>query len=333
MCRAEARFTLRGINDPLIGMESTQFLTVIIPCSTKGFLPVESIGHECPKLSSAYRAANCLGQRLQPIHRQGMTSQILPSHVAVIMDGNRRWARKRMLPIALGHANGAKAIRGTVRACSDRGVKYLTLFAFSTENWKRPAEEVSSLMRLLMLYLQKEVADMNANGVRLQIIGDTSRFDIRLQALIAQAHALTANNTRIRLNVAVNYGGKWDMLQAVKAWQVANPNLPISAMDESGLQAHLCMADMPDPCLLIRTGGEARISNFLLWQMAYTELFFTNTLWPDFDSHCLDEALRSYAGRDRRFGTSGGKTVDAESPADAPKTTTHDSRVALLQAK
>ena len=262
-----------------------------------------------------------------------MNALSLPAHIAVIMDGNRRWASKRRLPMALGHANGAKAIRGIVRACSERGVKHLTLFAFSTENWKRPAEEVSSLMRLLMVYLQKEVADMNANGVRLQIIGDTSRFDTRVQALIAQAHALTAGNTRITLNVAINYGGKWDMLQAVKAWQVANPNLPISAMDESGLQAHLCTAGSPDPDLLIRTGGEARISNFLLWQMAYTELFFTNTLWPDFDSRCLDEALRSYAGRDRRFGTSGSETGNSEAQVDAPEQSTRASRGALMQAK
>lgn len=246
-----------------------------------------------------------------------ITNHPTPSHIAIIMDGNRRWARKRLMPVAVGHASGAKAIRGIVRACSERGIQCLTLFAFSTENWKRPTEEVSGLMRLLMVYLQKEVADMNANGVRLQIIGDVSRFDARLQALIAQAHALTANNTRIMLNVAVNYGGKWDMLQAVRAWQVANPHLPVSAMDESGLQAHLCMAGLPDPDLLIRTGGEARISNFLLWQMAYTELFFTNTLWPDFDSRCLDEALRSYAGRDRRFGTSGGETSDADAAVDA----------------
>lgn len=233
-----------------------------------------------------------------------------PKHVAVIMDGNRRWARKRMLPVALGHASGAKTIRSIVQACSSRGVQYLTLFAFSTENWKRPADEVSSLMRLLMLYLQKEVADMNANGVRLRIIGDTSRFSPRLQELIAQARDVTQHNDRINLTVAVNYGGRWDMLQAAKAWQAANPGRPIDAMDESALQSHLCMAGLPDPDLLIRTGGEARISNFMLWQMAYTEFYFTNVLWPDFDRHELDLALASFASRDRRFGTSG-------APADA----------------
>lgn len=221
------------------------------------------------------------------------------------MDGNRRWAKKFMLPVAVGHASGAKAIRGIVRACADRGVKYLTLFAFSTENWQRPADEVSSLMRLLLLYLQKEVADMNANGVRLRIVGDTSKLDDRLQRLIDQAHRLTASNTRIALNVAVNYGGRWDIVQAVKAWQAAHPELDVSAIDEASLQGHLCMAGMPDPDLLIRTGGEARISNFLLWQMAYTELYFSNTLWPDFNGKELDRALDSFARRDRRFGTSG----------------------------
>lgn len=242
-----------------------------------------------------------------------------PSHVAIIMDGNRRWARKRLMPVAVGHAGGAKAIRGIVRACSERGIKVLTLFAFSTENWKRPADEVSGLMRLLLLYLQKEVADMNAHGVRLQIIGDTTRFDTRLQDLIAQAQAITSSNTGIVLNVAVNYGGRWDMLQATKAWQAANPTLPISAMDEAGLEAHLSLAGLPDPDLLIRTGGEARVSNFLLWQMAYTELYFTDALWPEFNSHELDKALLSYSQRDRRFGTSSeappepGGLVDQES--------------------
>lgn len=234
-----------------------------------------------------------------------MAVTALPKHVAVIMDGNRRWARKRMLPVALGHASGAKTIRSIVQACSDRGVPYLTLFAFSTENWKRPADEVSGLMRLLMLYLQKEVADMNANGVRLRIIGDTSRFSPRLQDLILQARELTQSNTRMNLTVAVNYGGRWDMLQAAKAWQAANAGQSIDGMDESALESHLCMAGLPDPDLLIRTGGEARISNFMLWQMAYTEFYFSDVLWPDFDHRELDAALASFAARDRRFGTSG----------------------------
>lgn len=229
----------------------------------------------------------------------------MPAHVAIIMDGNRRWARKRMLPVAIGHASGAKTIRSIVHACSDRSIPYLTLFAFSTENWKRPADEVSSLMRLLMLYLQKEVADMNAHGVRLRIVGDTGRFSNQLQDLIARAHDLTKGNSRVNLTVAVNYGGRWDMLQAAKAWQAANPDHHIDAMDEPALQSHLCMAGLPDPDLLIRTGGESRISNFMLWQMAYTEFYFTDMLWPDFNSEALDIALASFTKRDRRFGTSG----------------------------
>jgi len=242
----------------------------------------------------------------------GIPASSLPRHVAIIMDGNRRWASSRMMPVALGHASGAKAIRGIVRASSERGIQFLTLFAFSTENWRRPVDEVSSLMKLLTLYLQKEVADMNAHGVRLRIIGDTSRFDRRMQDLIAQAHALTQANTRITLTVAVNYGGRWDMVQAAKAWQAANPGVPISAMDEDALQQHLCMAGMPDPDLLVRTGGEARVSNFLLWQMAYTEFYFTDTLWPDFNSQELDTALQSFATRDRRFGTSGAVAAEGK---------------------
>lgn len=240
-----------------------------------------------------------------------------PRHVAVIMDGNRRWARKRMLPVAVGHASGAKTIRSIVQACADRGIRYLTLFAFSTENWKRPADEVSSLMRLLMLYLQKEVADMNANGVRLRIIGDTSRFSPRLQKLIVQARELTQGNNRINLTVAVNYGGRWDMLQAAKAWQAANPGRSIDTMEEADLQAHLCMAGLPDPDLLIRTGGEMRISNFLLWQSAYTEFVFTDTLWPDFDAAELDRALAEFARRERRFGKTSEQLPQAQASAVA----------------
>lgn len=239
-----------------------------------------------------------------------MAASSLPVHVAVIMDGNRRWARKYLLPVAMGHASGARAIRAIVQACSDRGIRFLTLFAFSTENWQRPLDEVSSLMRLLAVYLQKEVADMNASGVRLRIIGDTARFSHRLQELVQQARELTQHNTRINLTVAINYGGRWDMLQAAKAWQAANPGLSIESMDEVALQSHLCMAGLPDPDLLIRTGGEARISNFLLWQMAYTELYFTDVLWPDFRQAELDAALASFARRDRRFGSAGPEPAD-----------------------
>ena len=226
----------------------------------------------------------------------------MPQHVAIVMDGNRRWAAKRGMPRALGHASGARRVRQIVEACSARGVRYLTLFAFSTENWQRPADEVSSLMRLLVHYLHKEVSDMHASGVRLKVVGDLSRFDQRLQNLMVSAQALTAHNNKITLTIAANYGGRWDMMQAVQAWQVAHPSLSVADMDETAMRPHLSMAYAPDPELLIRTGGESRLSNFMLWQMAYTELFFTDTLWPDFSAPALDEALVWFSARDRRFG-------------------------------
>ena len=232
-----------------------------------------------------------------------MSSPEVPQHVAIIMDGNRRWAAKRSMPRALGHASGARRVRQIVEACSARGVRYLTLFAFSTENWQRPADEVSSLMGLLVHYLQKEVSNMHASGVRLKIVGDLSRFDKRLQNLMASAQALTAHNSKITLTIAANYGGRWDMMQAVQSWQTAFPALTVAEMDEAALQPHLSMAYAPDPDLLIRTGGESRMSNFMLWQLAYTELYFTEALWPDFTPDLLDEALSWYSARDRRFGS------------------------------
>lgn len=226
----------------------------------------------------------------------------MPQHIAIIMDGNRRWAKDCGLPVALGHASGARRVRSIVQACAERGVRYLTLFAFSTENWQRPADEVSSLMGLLALYLQKEVKDMNAKGVCFRVVGDTSGFDARIQALIHDAQVNTVHNKTITLTVAANYGGRWDLLQAVKAWQASHPGAPVDALDEGALSSHLSMAYAPDPDLLIRTGGESRISNFLLWQLAYTEMFFTNVLWPAFTVDELDKAIRWYAERDRRFG-------------------------------
>ena len=220
------------------------------------------------------------------------------------MDGNRRWAKNRFMPAALGHAAGARRVREIVKACAEAGVPYLSLFAFSTENWKRPEEEVSSLMGLFMTYLEREVASMNDNGVRLRVLGDVGRFSQPLQALIRQAEAQTASNTRITLLVCANYGGRWDMLHAARAWQKAHPGQSLQDMTEEGLAAHLSTADAPEVDLLIRTGGESRISNFLLWQAAYAELFFTDDLWPDFKSARLQEALNWFAGRDRRFGSS-----------------------------
>lgn len=233
----------------------------------------------------------------------------MPQHVAIIMDGNRRWAAKRRLPRALGHASGARRVRQIVEACAARGIRYLTLFAFSTENWQRPADEVSSLMGLLVHYLQKEVSDMHTTGVRLKVVGDLGRFDQRLQNLMASAQALTARNNKITLTIAASYGGRWDTMQAVQAWQAANPALSVAAMDEAALRSYLSMAYAPDPELLIRTGGESRISNFLLWQMAYTELFFTDTLWPDLSAPVLGEALDWFSARERRFGASSAQAV------------------------
>ena len=231
-------------------------------------------------------------------------SPTLPRHIAIIMDGNRRWAKNRFMPAALGHAAGARRVREIVQACAEAGVPYLSLFAFSTENWKRPEEEVSSLMGLFMTYLEREVSSMNDNGVRLRVLGDVGRFSEPLQALIRQAEAQTASNHRITLHVCANYGGRWDMLQAARAWQQANPQLSLQDMTEDSLAPHLSTADAPEVDLLIRTGGESRISNFLLWQAAYAELFFTDDLWPDFKPKRLRQALEWFAGRDRRFGSS-----------------------------
>jgi undecaprenyl diphosphate synthase len=218
------------------------------------------------------------------------------------MDGNRRWAKARFLPVALGHAAGARRVREVVQACSNRGVRFITLFAFSTENWQRPADEVSSLMGLLALYLNNEVKNMRAMGVRFKVAGDVSKFDPRIQALIEEAQASTAHNTTITLTVAVNYGGRQDIVQAVQAWQNANPNLAATDITESGISQHLGLAHAPDPDLMIRTGGESRISNFLLWQMAYTEMCFSNVLWPSFSEKELDSAITWYRTCERRFG-------------------------------
>jgi undecaprenyl diphosphate synthase len=228
----------------------------------------------------------------------------LPQHIAIIMDGNRRWAKKRFMPAALGHAAGAKRVREIVQACAEAGVPYLSLFAFSTENWKRPEEEVTSLMGLFMSYLEREVASMNEHGVRLRVLGDTRRFSEPLQALIRQAEAQTAHNTRITLLVCANYGGRWDLLQAARAWQAAHPDQSLQDLSEEALAPYLSTGEAPEVDLLIRTGGESRISNFLLWQAAYAELFFTGELWPDFKPERLKEALAWFAGRDRRFGSS-----------------------------
>lgn len=218
------------------------------------------------------------------------------------MDGNGRWAQKRHLPRTVGHAKGAAGVKALVEQCAKHGVKYLTLFAFSTENWSRPADEVSTLMGLFVQYLEKEMGALAAAGVRLKVIGDVAGFPADLQTRIHAAEAATKHNQAITLCVAANYGGQWDMVQAVKSWQAANPTLNADAITQQQLAQHLSTAGMPDVDLLIRTGGEQRISNFLLWQAAYAELYFTEALWPEFDELELNKALQWFATRERRFG-------------------------------
>jgi undecaprenyl diphosphate synthase len=225
----------------------------------------------------------------------------VPRHIAIIMDGNGRWAKRRFLPRMAGHKRGVEAVRRVVKACGDRGVRYLTLFAFSSENWRRPAEEVSFLMRLFVLSLEQEVGKLHENGIRFRVIGDLSRFEPELARLIAAAEDLTAGNDRLTLTVAANYGGRWDILQAANRMLADRPQLA-AGFDESDLKPYFALSHAPEPDLFIRTGGEQRISNFLLWQLAYTELYFTDLLWPDFDAAALDAAIASYQQRERRFG-------------------------------
>ncbi len=224
----------------------------------------------------------------------------VPRHIAIIMDGNGRWATKRFLPRVAGHAKGVETVRTVVEACAQRGVEYLTLFAFSSENWRRPAEEVSVLMRLFMTALEREVSKMHVNGIRLKVVGDLSRFDLKLQQMIADAERKTASNRKLTVTVCANYGGRWDIMQAVGKMAAAYPG--VTNFTEEQLASYLSMSYAPEPDLFIRTGGEQRISNYLLWQLAYTELYFTDTYWPDFDAQALDNAIRSYSGRERRFG-------------------------------
>lgn len=227
-----------------------------------------------------------------------------PRHIAIIMDGNGRWAQQRRLPRAMGHQEGVKAVRKTVDFCLKNHIEVLTLFAFSSENWRRPADEVAVLMELFVATLQRETEKLHENGIRLRFIGDRTPFSQKLQDKIAGAEKKTAQNTAMTLIVAANYGGKWDITQASRqiAAKIAAGEMRLTDIDESALQQHLSTADLPEPDLFIRTGGETRISNFLLWQLAYTELYFTPMLWPDFDEHALTEALQDYGRRQRRFG-------------------------------
>ena len=225
----------------------------------------------------------------------------IPRHVAIIMDGNGRWAKQRGLPRVAGHRRGAEAVRNVVRACVERGVEYLTLFAFSSENWRRPPEEVSLLMQLFVLALEQEVEKLHEGGVRFRVIGDVKRFEPKLVRLIEDAQARTSGNRRLTLTVAANYGGRWDIVQAVRRMIQERPELA-RGFGEEDFTPYLSMADAPEPDLFIRTGGEQRISNFLLWQAAYSELYFSERLWPEFDEAALDEAIAEYGRRERRFG-------------------------------
>ncbi len=225
----------------------------------------------------------------------------MPRHVAIIMDGNGRWAKHRFLPRVAGHRKGVEAVRSAVQCCAERGVEALTLFAFSSENWRRPAEEISLLTQLFVSALQQEVERLHQNGIRFRVIGDISRFDPVLVELIGNAQRLTAANPGLTLTVAANYGGRWDIMQAVNRLR-AEHGARGETWTETQLQAHLALSDLPEPDLFIRTGGEQRVSNFLLWQLAYTEFYFTDTLWPDFDGQALEQAIASYRQRERRFG-------------------------------
>ncbi|MEI7994924.1 MAG: isoprenyl transferase [Methylococcaceae bacterium] len=227
-----------------------------------------------------------------------------PRHIAIIMDGNGRWAQKRFMPRAVGHQAGVKAVRKIVEYCAKHKVEVLTLFAFSSENWRRPETEVSLLMALFMATLQREISKLDRNNIRLRFIGDRSAFSDKLQQKMIEGEAQTQNNTDLTLVVAANYGGHWDMCQAAQkvVKKMSTGELENQMISEQLISQHLSTAGLPDPDLFIRTGGEQRVSNFMLWQLAYTELYFTPTLWPDFDQNSLEDAIKSFKSRQRRFG-------------------------------
>ncbi|QXO17986.1 MULTISPECIES: polyprenyl diphosphate synthase [Vibrio] len=236
-----------------------------------------------------------------------LSSDVLPQHIAIIMDGNGRWAKAQGKPRVFGHKSGVSAVRKTISTAAKLGIKAVTLFAFSSENWRRPEEEVGVLMELFITVLSTEVKKLHKNNLRLRIIGDTRRFSERLQKKIAQAEALTANNTGLVVNIAANYGGKWDITQATReiARKVACGEVDPSQIDEAMITQHLTMADIPEVDLLIRTSGECRISNFMLWQLAYAEMYFTPQYWPEFGEESLIEAVTWFVNRERRFGCTG----------------------------
>ncbi|EJS4058288.1 isoprenyl transferase [Vibrio parahaemolyticus] len=234
-------------------------------------------------------------------------SDSLPKHIAIIMDGNGRWAKSKGKPRVFGHKKGVNAVRKTVAAASKLGIKAMTLFAFSSENWRRPEEEVGLLMELFITVLSSEVKKLHKNNLQLRVIGDTSRFSERLQKKIVEAENLTASNTGMVINIAANYGGKWDITEAAKALalKARNGEIRVEDINEQLITEHLTMADLPEVDLLIRTSGECRISNFMLWQMAYAEMYFTPEFWPEFDEDSLVEAVTWFINRERRFGCTG----------------------------
>lgn len=238
-----------------------------------------------------------------------------PRHVAIIMDGNGRWASRRRLPRFAGHKAGVETVKEVVRACGENGIEVLTLFAFSSENWRRPQEEVGLLMGLFMTALDQQVRKLHEHNIRLRIIGDRSAFSRTLQQRIEAAEALTGNNSGLNLVIAANYGGRWDVVQATRiiAARVGAGELNADEIDSALMQSLLSLSDLPEPDLFIRTGGEKRVSNFLLWHLAYTELYFTDTLWPDFDRQAFDGALASFATRQRRFGRTGDQVATVQS--------------------
>lgn len=241
----------------------------------------------------------------------------LPRHVAIIMDGNGRWAKQRHLPRFAGHRRGVKSVRAVVKACAQLGVEYLTLFAFSSENWRRPPDEVALLMQLFHGALSNEVEKLHRNGIRLKLVGDTQRFGPKILALIERGEALTANNAGLTLTIAANYGGRWDILQALTRLLHERPDAATGPIEEGAVAPYLAMSYAPEPDLFIRTGGEQRVSNFLLWQLAYSELYFTDTLWPDFDRCALEDAIASYRQRERRYGRTSEQVGGAPKPIAA----------------
>ena len=249
----------------------------------------------------------------------------VPRHVAIIMDGNGRWAKSRFLPRVAGHKRGLEAVRAVTKACVTQGVPYLTLFAFSSENWRRPKDEVSFLMELFVIALEQEVAKLHENRIRLKVVGDLSSFEPRLNRMIVEAETLTAANDRLTLTIAANYGGRWDILQAVNR-MAANLLQPVDGYCEAHLAPYLAMNYAPEPDLFIRTGGEQRISNFLLWQLAYTEFYFTDELWPDFNAQSLNLAIESYRSRERRFGRTSEQLAGEAAQSDPLRESGGDSR-------